>query len=119
MMQRNILAARLGRSRTLPPLLRDPRTCGNCFQLSNCALLHKVLYINKSMILELFGPCGVASDRPLRKCQANLAFAEGCCTMAIRKLHVLNSKAYLHLQHELTQLIGIISVKGPLQRNDV
>ena len=41
-MQRNVLAARLGRRRSLPPLLRDPHACSHCFQVTNCALLHKV-----------------------------------------------------------------------------
>ncbi len=41
MMQRNALAARLGRARSLPPMLRDERSCSGCFQRSNCALLHK------------------------------------------------------------------------------
>ncbi len=40
--QRNLLAANLGRGAGLLPVLREPRTCGACFQLSNCALLHKV-----------------------------------------------------------------------------
>lgn len=41
-MQRNVLAARLGRSRSLPPMLGDPYACTRCFQVSNCTLLHKV-----------------------------------------------------------------------------
>lgn len=41
-MQRNVLAARLGRGRSLPPLLRDPHACSRCFQLGSCALLHQV-----------------------------------------------------------------------------
>jgi hypothetical protein len=41
-MQRNVLAARLGRSRSLPPMLGDPHACTRCFQVSNCTLLHKV-----------------------------------------------------------------------------
>ncbi|CAL8464813.1 g4348 [Coccomyxa elongata] len=43
MMQRNALAARLGREHSLPPMLREERSCSNCFQRSNCALLHKAL----------------------------------------------------------------------------
>ncbi|BDA50404.1 DNA replication ATP-dependent helicase/nuclease DNA2 [Coccomyxa sp. Obi] len=41
MMQRNALAARLGRARSLPPMLREERSCSNCFQRSNCSLFHK------------------------------------------------------------------------------
>ena len=41
-MQRNVLAARLGRNRSLPPVLGDPHACSRCFQVSNCSLLHKV-----------------------------------------------------------------------------
>jgi hypothetical protein len=41
MMQRNVLASRLGRQPSLPPVLRDERACSACFQRSNCALLHK------------------------------------------------------------------------------
>lgn len=41
-MQRNVLAARLGRNRSLPPMLGDPNACSRCFQVSNCSLLHKV-----------------------------------------------------------------------------
>ena len=41
-MQRNVLAARLGRSRSLPPMLGEPHACTRCFQVSNCTLLHKV-----------------------------------------------------------------------------
>ena len=42
-MQRNVLAARLGRNRSLPPVLGDPQACSRCFQVSNCSLLHKVI----------------------------------------------------------------------------
>ena len=42
-MQRNVLAARLGRDRSLPPMLGDPQACSRCFQVSNCSLLHKVI----------------------------------------------------------------------------
>ena len=41
-MQRNVLAARLGRKRSLPPMLQDAHACSGCFQVTNCALLHKV-----------------------------------------------------------------------------
>ncbi len=41
-MQRNVLAARLGRQRSLPPMLQDAHACSRCFQVTNCALLHKV-----------------------------------------------------------------------------
>ena len=40
--QRNLLAASLGRGASLLPVLREPRACAGCFQLSNCALLHRV-----------------------------------------------------------------------------
>ena len=42
LMQRNQLAAALSRGGQLPPLQRDPRICGGCFQLATCALAHKV-----------------------------------------------------------------------------
>ena len=42
-MQRNVLAARLGRKRSLPPMLQDAHACSRCFQATNCTLLHKVI----------------------------------------------------------------------------
>ena len=42
LMQRNQLAAAMSRGAQLPPLQRDPRVCGGCFQLATCALAHKV-----------------------------------------------------------------------------
>lgn len=39
---RNSLVAALALGAPLPPLLRDARRCGSCFQLRACALLHKV-----------------------------------------------------------------------------
>ena len=38
-----MLAALLGPGAALPPMLGEPRTCGSCFQRSNCALLHRVI----------------------------------------------------------------------------
>ncbi|KAK9846251.1 hypothetical protein WJX81_000082 [Elliptochloris bilobata] len=43
LMQRNQLASALAHGTRLPPLLRDPRACGGCFQLSTCTLAHKAL----------------------------------------------------------------------------
>lgn len=52
-MQRNVLAARLGRSRSLPPVLGDPQACSRCFQVSNCSLLHKVALV----VSHAYMPC--------------------------------------------------------------
>ena len=41
LMQRNAVAAALSRLHALPPMLRDPYTCGSCSQLGLCASLHK------------------------------------------------------------------------------
>ena len=43
LMQRNLLAAAL-QGDALPDMLRDERACKGCFQLANCALLHKVTF---------------------------------------------------------------------------
>ena len=41
--QRNRLAAALAAPSTpLPPLLKEPNVCSGCFQLTACALSHKV-----------------------------------------------------------------------------
>ena len=83
--QRNLLAANLGRGASLLPVLREPRTCGACFQLSNCALLHKVAAAAALLAMPwtpVLSACWLhAGDQTVRTCLPSMrpCSPSACC----------------------------------------